>query len=102
MFGVVTMRTFPADPAKFQLEHVRPVINWDALPKLFTDPVGLLQSRYGWGTPTFDGGSLVANLSALLEVIGEPVRMRPLPRRVEEQLAGRFVARGGHRAGARS
>ena len=91
LFGVVTMRTFPADPTRFQLEHVRPVIDWDAFPKLFSDPVGLLQSRYGWGTPTFDGGSLVANLSSLLEAIGEPVRTRPLPRRVEEQLAGTFI-----------
>jgi hypothetical protein len=91
IFGVVSMRTFPADPAKFQLEHVRPVINWDAFPKLFSDPVGLLQSRYGWGTPAFDGGSLVANMSALLEAIGEPVRKRTLPRRVEEQLSGGFI-----------
>ncbi|MFY9556603.1 MAG: DUF6603 domain-containing protein, partial [Blastocatellia bacterium] len=91
LFGVVTMRPFPADPTKFQVEHVRPVINWDAFPKLFTDPVGLLQARYGWGTPEFDGGSLVANLSAFLEAIGEPVRTRPLPRRVEEQLTGRFI-----------
>jgi hypothetical protein len=91
LFGVVTMRTFPADPTKFQLEHVRPVIDWDAFPKLFSDPVGLLQSRYGWGTPTFDGGSLVANLSSLIEAIGEPVRTRALPRRVEEQLAGQFI-----------
>ena len=91
IFGVLSIRTFPADPAKFQLEHIRPVINWDAFPKLFSDPVGLLQSRYGWGTPTFDGGSLVANMSALLEAIGEPVRKRTLPRRVEEQLSGRFI-----------
>ena len=91
IFGVLSIRTFPADPAKFQLEHIRPVINWDAFPKLFSDPVGLLQSRYGWGTPTFDGGSLVANMSALLEAIGEPVRTRTLPRRVEEQLSGRFI-----------
>ena len=90
-FGIVTLRPFPADPSKFQVEHVRPIVDWDALPKLFTDPVGLLQARYGWGTPNFDGESLVANLTALLEIIGEPARMRALPRRVEEQLTGRLV-----------
>jgi hypothetical protein len=90
-FGVVTMKPFAADPAKFQVEHVRPVINWGAFPKLFTDPVGLLESRYGWGTPEFEGNGLVANLSALLEAIGGPVRRRALPRRVEEQLAGRLI-----------
>ena len=36
-------------------------------PKVFTDPVGLLQARYQWGTPTFNGAALVENLSALLE-----------------------------------
>ena len=91
LFGIVTLRPFRADPSIYQVEHVRTTVDWGALTKLFTDPVGLLQSRYGWGTATFDGDSLVANLSALLEAIGEPVRVRPLPRRVEEQLTGRFV-----------
>ena len=45
----------------------------------------------GGARQTFDGGSLVANMSALLEAIGEPVRTRTLPRRVEEQLSGRFI-----------
>jgi hypothetical protein len=91
LFGIVKLKPFPADPATFQVEHVRTIVDWRSLPKLFTDPVGLLQSRYGWGTPTFDGEALITNLSALLEAVGEPVRARPLPRRVEEQLAGRFV-----------
>src|SRR5215467_7724066 len=75
-FGIITLRPFPADPSTYQVEHVRAIVDWSALPKLFTDPVGLLEARYGWGTPTFDGESLVANLSALLEAIGEPARMR--------------------------
>jgi hypothetical protein len=91
LFGVVTMKPFPADPSKFQVEHMRAVFDWKALGKLFTDPVELLQARYGWGTPTFDGETLAVNLSALLEAIGEPVRSRKLPRRVEEQLTGRLV-----------
>src|SRR5262245_24147582 len=91
LFGIVILRPFPADPSKYQVEHVRTIVDWGALGKLFTDPVGLLQSRYGWGTPTCDGDSVVANLSALSEATGEPLRSRPLPRRVEEQLTGRFV-----------
>ena len=90
-FGIVTVRPFPADPSKYQVEHARATVDWGSLTKLFTDPVGLLQARYGWGTPNFDGESLVTNLSALLEAIGEPARVRALPRRVEEQLTGRFV-----------
>lgn len=91
LFGIVRLKPFQADPPNFQVEHVRTIVDWDGLPKLFTDPVALLQSRYEWGTPNFDGDALITNLSALLEVIGEPVRARPLPRRVEEQLTGRFV-----------
>src|SRR5262245_3900378 len=90
-FGIVTLRPLPADPSTYQVEHVRATVDWGSLPKLFTDPVGLLQARYGWGTPNFDGEGLVTNLSALLEMIGEPARVRALPRRVEEQLTGRFV-----------
>jgi hypothetical protein len=58
---------------------------------LFTDPVGLLETRYGWGTANFDARSFLANLCALVEAVGEPARLRQLPRRVEEQLAGRSV-----------
>ncbi len=90
-FGVLALRHYDADPSIFQVDHVRATFDWDALSKLFTDPLGLLESRYGWGTATFDGPDFVVNLSALLEVIGEPVRTRKLPRRVEEQLAGKSV-----------
>ena len=86
--GVVTVEEHDADPSIFQVEHARPVIHWDLLGQLFTDPLGLVESRYGWGTADFNGDSLVANLSALVELVGTPVRVRQLPRRVEEQLAG--------------
>ena len=49
-FGVIIMRHFDADPSIYQLDHVRVIFDWDALTKLFTDPLGLLESRYGWGT----------------------------------------------------
>ncbi|MEP6811626.1 MAG: DUF6603 domain-containing protein [Actinomycetota bacterium] len=86
--GVVTVDQFAADPSIFQVDHARPVIHWDALGRLFTDPVGQIESRYGWGTPDYDGNALVGNLSSLVEVLGVPVRQRALPRRVEEQLRG--------------
>ncbi len=86
--GVVTVEQFAADPTIFQVDHVRPTIHYDALGRLFTDPVGQIESRYGWGTADFDGDALIGNLSALVEVLGIPVRRRALPRRVEEQLRG--------------
>jgi hypothetical protein len=87
-FGVVSTRHYAADPGIYQLDHMRADFDWHALGRLFSDPVGLLEARYGWGTATFDGDGFVTNLSALVEAFGEPVRLRTLPRRVEEQLAG--------------
>jgi hypothetical protein len=86
--GVVVVEEHEADPSVFQVEHIRPVIHWDKLGRLFTDPLGLVQERYGWGTADFDADGLVANLSGLVELVGTPVRVRQLPRKVEEQLAG--------------
>ena len=86
--GVLTVEMYPADPSIYQVQHVRPTVHWDALGKLFTDPAGQIAARYGWGTAHFDGDSLVTNLSSLVELIGLPARVRQLPRRVEEQLAG--------------
>ena len=90
-FGVITLRHFPANPAIFQTDHLRANVDWGALGRLFTDPVGLLESRYGWGTADFQGQEFVTNLGAVLEVFGAPARARQLPRRVEEQLAGTMV-----------
>jgi Family of unknown function (DUF6603) len=86
--GVVVIEEGEADPSIFQVEHMRPVIHWDKLGRLFTDPLGLVQEQYGWGTADFDADALVANLSGLVELVGTPVRVRQLPRKVEEQLAG--------------
>ncbi|HEY2818958.1 MAG TPA: DUF6603 domain-containing protein, partial [Casimicrobiaceae bacterium] len=90
-FGVINVRHFQADHSIFQTDHMRVTFDWSALGRLFTDPVGLLESRYGWGTADFLGQEFVTNLGAVLEVFGEPVRLRQLPRRVEEQLAGAMV-----------
>ena len=90
-FGVVTLRHYDADPSIYQIEHVRTTFDWSALGRLFSDPVGLLEARYGWGTANFDARSFLANLCALVEALGEPARLRQLPRRVEEQLASRSV-----------
>src|SRR5262249_57819686 len=79
--GMVRAGLFPADPAIYQVEHLRTTFHWDLIGKLFTDPVGLLETRYGWGTAGFDGPSFITNLSALIEMLGEPARLRPLPRR---------------------
>ncbi|MBV9391704.1 MAG: hypothetical protein JOY96_07425, partial [Verrucomicrobia bacterium] len=91
LFGVITLRRFSADPSIYQVDHVRVTFDWDALTKLITDPLGLLKSRYGWGTANFDARGFIVNLNAVVETLGEPSRVRQLPRRVEEQLSGRSI-----------
>ncbi|HXS96642.1 MAG TPA: DUF6603 domain-containing protein [Candidatus Limnocylindrales bacterium] len=87
-FGVITLHHFDADPSIYQVEHIRVNFDWGALTKLVTDPLGLLESRYGWGTAAFDADGFIVNLNAIVEVLGQPTRVRKLPRRVEEQLTG--------------
>lgn len=90
-FGVIKLSHFEADPTIFQVDHIRVIFDWDALVKLFTDPLGLIEARYGWGTANFDARGFIANFGAIVEVLGEPSRVRTLPRRVEEQLSGKSV-----------
>ena len=52
LLGVFEFTHMPADPAVFQVEHVRQVVRWDRLGMLFTDPSKLLTDVYGWGSPT--------------------------------------------------
>ncbi|MGC4089047.1 MAG: hypothetical protein QM756_14320 [Polyangiaceae bacterium] len=35
-----------------RVSHVALAVAWEALPKLFSDPLGELKSYYGWGTPS--------------------------------------------------
>src|SRR5262249_24606490 len=88
MCGVVTVESLGSDPNTYQVAHPRATIHWDALSRMFTDPVGQMASHYGWGTAQFDGSALAANISALVALVGVPARTRKLPRRVEETLAG--------------
>ncbi|MFN8473509.1 MAG: DUF6603 domain-containing protein [Anaerolineae bacterium] len=91
LLGVFELTLMPADPTIFQVEHVRQVVRWDRLSHLFTNPTDVLHDVYGWGTADFDGNALVANIGRVVEHFAADVRLRSLPRAVEEQLAGRPV-----------
>jgi hypothetical protein len=91
LLGWFELAPHPADPARFQVEHVRQIVHWDRIPKLFTDPEGLLGDVYGWGTADLDANTLIANVALLLDHLAVDTRLRPLPRRVEEQIAGHPV-----------
>ncbi len=88
LLGWFELKPLPADPARFQVEHVRQIVHWDRIPKLFTDPSGLVRDVYGWGTAAADVNTLIANVALLLDHLSVDTRLRPLPRRVEEQITG--------------
>jgi hypothetical protein len=79
LLGLFELRQEPADPAHFQVAHLRHIVHWDRLETLFTDPGKILHDVYGWGTPAFDATTLVNRLGAVLQPIALRVRRRDLP-----------------------
>jgi hypothetical protein len=86
--GVVELAAFEADPAIYQVRHVRCIVHWDRVPRLFSDIRGLLGEVYQWGQPNADPDLLVAALGRLIAGITANVAIRPLPRRSEAALTG--------------
>ena len=91
LLGVFEFKQLPADPAIFQVQHVRQVVRWDRLATLFTDPTQLMREVYGWGTSNFRGNLLVGNIARVVEYISADAAMRAMPRAAEEQVARRQV-----------
>ncbi len=91
LLGLFEMTRLPADPAKFQVEHVRQVVRWDRFGPLLKDPTGILSEVYGWGTPDFKGNTLVMNLGGFLDHFCDTLALRPMPREVEQSLVGHAV-----------
>ena len=91
LLGLFELTLLPADPAIFQVEHVRQVVRWDRIPQLFSDPGGLARDVYGWGTADFDADALIGNVGVVLEFLAAESQVRALPRRAEEELSGRPI-----------
>ncbi|MCM3906013.1 MAG: hypothetical protein ND866_30380, partial [Pyrinomonadaceae bacterium] len=79
LLGWFELQRLEADPTKFQVKHIRHVVHWDRVPKLFTDPAELFRETYGWGTETFDSNTLVIRVGAVLQHIAAEVKHRELP-----------------------
>lgn len=86
--GIFELEPHDANPAIFQVEHIRHVVRYDRIGLLFSNPNGLFADVYGWGTPTFKAYLLLSAFGHLLGAIGVQGRIRKLPRRVEERLSG--------------
>ena len=91
LLGIFELKQLPADPAIFQVAHVRQNVRWDRLSALFTDPANVMRDVYGWGTPNFRGNALIGNLGRVVEFIAAEANLRAMPRLAEEQIAGRPV-----------
>ncbi|QSA98825.1 DUF6603 domain-containing protein [Methylococcus sp. EFPC2] len=77
--GWFELRRYPADPERFQIEHIRHIVHWDRIPLLLSDPAKLLRDTYGWGTARYDANTLVVRLGGVLQHIAADVRRRELP-----------------------
>jgi hypothetical protein len=88
LLGVVQLVEYPADPAIYQVPHVRNVVQWNRIGQLLSDPRQVFADQYGWGTASFDAEQLLTNLGLFVQALsGRPV-IRDLPQSVEETLAG--------------
>jgi hypothetical protein len=79
LLGWFELQKHEADPATFQVAHLRHVVHWDRVPILFSDPARLFRETYGWGTTTFDPDTLVTRLGGVLQHLATEVRRRELP-----------------------
>jgi hypothetical protein len=86
--GLIELRPFPADPAHYQVRHLRSIVHWDRVPRLFSDVKGLLAEVLQWGIANADPNVFTVALGSVLAGISSEVRVRPLPRRAEAALLG--------------
>jgi hypothetical protein len=86
--GIVEFVLYDADPSIYQVRHIRCVVNWDRIPRLFGDIKGLLAEVYQWGQAAADPGQLVAALGAVIGGLSADLQTRPLPQRAEALLTG--------------
>jgi hypothetical protein len=78
LLGLFELRREPADPARFQVAHLRHIVHWERMETMVTAPSDLMRDVYGWGTPAYDATALVVNLGAVLQHIAVDVRRREL------------------------
>ena len=86
LINVVEFKHFEPDPAIFQIDHVRPILHFDAFGSFLSDPAAHFKAVYGWGTPDFSDPDLLLRISLLLESLGIAVLLRPLDPRAEHLL----------------
>jgi hypothetical protein len=89
--GVAEMVLYDADPAIYQVQHIRYVMNWDRIPQLFGNIKGLLAEVYQWGVANADPTPVVLGLGTIIAGLTSVAQTRALPRRAEAALVGHDV-----------
>jgi hypothetical protein len=56
-------------------DRTRRVVRFDRVPKVLTDPIGLFEEVYGWGTPTSRLDRLIDRLFYLMVSLGTPASL---------------------------
>ena len=84
LLNIIDYPYFAADPAKFQVEHVRATINYHLFKVAVTKPDQLFTEAYGWHTPDFQSMTFLTRLCQLLQTLGLRSRIQPLSPQAEE------------------
>lgn len=84
LIDVIDYPYFEADPANFQVEHIRAVVHYQHFKTLVTDPERLAQEAYGWDTTQFAAMRLLQRLSLLFQTLGLRNRIQLLDPTAEQ------------------
>lgn len=90
--GIFEREHLSPKPSLYQVDHVRYTIKFDRVRALLSAERSLPSEVYGWGTSAFDAERFLLNLGLILQSFGGVVRVRPLPKRVEEKLLGTAIS----------
>jgi hypothetical protein len=72
--NVITLEHNPATASRPDFLRVK--FEWDAIPRIISNPGSLPQQVFGWGTPDLDSQKVLDYLGALIFALGAPVALR--------------------------
>ncbi len=92
LVNIIDYPYYAADPATFQVEHVRATVHYHLFKVLVTEPNRLFTEAYGWDTPDFQSTLFLNRVSQLFQTLGIRSRIQPLSPQAEEAWVGRTGA----------
>jgi hypothetical protein len=83
LLGIFPQSHYEADHSIYQVEHFRPVVDYEQVGVLLTDPGTALAAEYGWGAAAFDADRLLENIAHLAQGLGGRGVVSELPERID-------------------